>query len=48
MTGLNVDHHHILKPNYNCCLEDASRFSVIVDAAEYFSAFAEACRAARR
>lgn len=39
----------ILRPDRNCwCTEDASRIGVIVDAAPYFAAFAEACGAARR
>ncbi|MFZ0792071.1 MAG: VTT domain-containing protein [Chromatiaceae bacterium] len=39
----------ILQPGRNCwCEEDASRISVIVDAAPYFSALAEALRAARK
>ena len=39
----------ILRPGVNCWgLEDASHVSVIIDAADYFSAFAEASRAARR
>ena len=38
----------ILRPGVNCWgLEDASHVSVIIDAADYFSAFAEASRAAR-
>jgi hypothetical protein len=38
-----------LKPGANCWrIGDAERLGVIVDAADYFTAFAEACRAARR
>jgi len=39
----------ILEPRKNCWrIETASRCTVLVDAADYFAAFAEACRAARR
>ena len=39
----------LLTPGSNCwCIEGAERVSVLIDAAEYFQAFAEACRAARR
>ena len=39
----------ILQPGRNCWrIEDASRAAVIVDAAAYFAAFTEACRAACR
>jgi phospholipase D1/2 len=39
----------ILRLRKNCWrLDEASRISVIIDAASYFAAFAEACRAARR
>lgn len=39
----------LLSPGRNCwCIEEASRLSVLVDTAEYFSAFAEACRQARK
>jgi phosphatidylserine/phosphatidylglycerophosphate/cardiolipin synthase-like enzyme/uncharacterized membrane protein YdjX (TVP38/TMEM64 family) len=39
----------VLQPGANCWrIEDAERLAVIVDAADYFAAFAEACRAARR
>jgi len=39
----------IIRPGRNCWkLADASRTSVIVDAAAYFAAFAEACESARR
>jgi phosphatidylserine/phosphatidylglycerophosphate/cardiolipin synthase-like enzyme/membrane protein DedA with SNARE-associated domain len=38
-----------LKPGVNCWrVEKADRVGVIVDAADYFAAFAEACRAAQR
>ena len=37
----------VLKPGQNCwCLEDAQALGVIVDVADYFSAFAESCLAA--
>ena len=49
MTDLDDSQHRIVRPKQNCwCLEEASRVSVIVDAADYFAAFAEACRSARR
>ncbi len=39
----------ILEPGKNCWrIEIASRCTVLVDAADYFAAFAKACRAARR
>ena len=39
----------LLKPGANCwCVEPADRVAVIVDAADYFAAFGEACRAAQR
>jgi phosphatidylserine/phosphatidylglycerophosphate/cardiolipin synthase-like enzyme/uncharacterized membrane protein YdjX (TVP38/TMEM64 family) len=39
----------LLKPGANCWrVEEAGRVGVIVDAADYFAAFAEACRAAQR
>lgn len=39
----------ILRPQHNCWrVEQASGVSVLVDAADYFSAFAQACRGARR
>ena len=39
----------VLNPGANCWrIEDADRLGAIVDAADYFAAFAEACRAARR
>lgn len=39
----------ILRPGGNCwALEDASRAAVIIDAADYFAAFAQACRKAER
>ncbi|MGD8541314.1 MAG: hypothetical protein PVI39_03425, partial [Desulfobacteraceae bacterium] len=38
-----------LKPGVNCWrVEKADRVAVIVDAADYFAAFAESCRAAQR
>ncbi len=38
-----------LKPGVNCWrVEEADRVAVIVDAADYFAAFAESCRAAQR
>lgn len=39
----------VLQPERNCwCQAEASRLGVIVDTADYFAAFAEACLAARR
>lgn len=39
----------ILHPQRNCwCVEEATGASVLIDAAAYFSAFAEACRSARQ
>ncbi|MBU0656133.1 MAG: VTT domain-containing protein [Gammaproteobacteria bacterium] len=39
----------ILHPGSNCwCIEHAERLSVIVDTADYFAAFAEACESAQR
>jgi hypothetical protein len=39
----------ILKEGENCwCQEQASRFATLVDAADYFAAFAQACRNAER
>lgn len=39
----------ILKPGHNCWhIENAERFCVIVDTADYFAAFAEACANAQR
>jgi phospholipase D1/2 len=38
----------VLRPGDNCwCVEEATRISVIIDAAAYFAAFAESCEAAR-
>lgn len=39
----------LLQPGSNCwCIESASRMSVIIDTADYFAAFAEACEAAQQ
>jgi phospholipase D1/2 len=47
-TGSSGD-RPILEPGRNCWkVEHASRLATLVDAADYFSAFAEACRAAER
>ena len=43
------DGRRILQPGRNCWkLENASRLATLVDTADYFSAFAEACRSAQR
>jgi len=43
------DQNPILAPGHNCWkCEEASRLATLVDSADYFSAFAEACRAAER
>ncbi len=42
-------HSPILEPGRNCWLvEEASRVGVVIDAADYFAAFAEACLKAKR
>ena len=47
-TGDGAPWQPVLRSGRNCwCVEQASRLSVIVDTADYFAAFAEACRQAQ-
>jgi len=48
-TPLQMTSDPVVEPGRNCWREEqASRFATLIDAADYFAAFAEACRNARR